>query len=355
MSRPEDQIVFEDLHGVHEDEPITVDLDASTKDDGITRTPVDQAADDGGKDDDHVEFEDLRSAQRDDDQSSSTADTKDDKDDEASKTGEDGDDYSKKVRARIAREKRVTTKERERGDYWENQARKLAKSQYESDKTGFERVIEQADSALVQTETDLEKAIEDGDTKGQVRLTKRLSDLKADRVLAESRLENLSPDGNVQPFDGKVSPEGGKSAKTLTREWMDDRADWYGARGFERQTRLANRLDKEVFNDGFRPDTPEYFEELDKRLKDREPSLYEDLDAAGDGADKDDDGTKTQRRGKPVVAPVSGNETPRQRTSGSKVELGPEDFQNMRDFNLDPNDPEVLKEYARNKSEGANR
>lgn len=352
MSRPEDQIVFEDLHGVNEDEPVTVDLDAGTKGDGITRAPTEQVADDDDNKDDRVEFDNLRSAQTDDDdESEQQADTKGDKDDKASKASEDDDEYSKKVKARIAREQRAKRKERERAEYWENQAKQLAKSQYESEKTGFKRVIEQADSALVQTEADLEKAIEDGDTKGQVRLTKRLSDLKADKVLAESRLENLSPDGNVQPFDGKVSPEGGKSEKSLANDWMDDRGDWYGARGFERQTRLANRLDKEVFKDGYDPKTPEYFEELDRRIKEKEPNLYEDLDAAGDDTDKDDKDETTQRRGKPVVAPVGGNETRRQRTSGSKVELGAEDFQNMRDFGLDPNDPEVLKEYARNKAE----
>lgn len=354
MSRPEDNIVFEDLHGVHEDKPVTVDLDAATKDDGITRAPAGQAADDDAKDDDRVEFDDLRSARRDEDDDESdddAADAKDAKDDKASKGGED-DDYSKKVKARIDRERRAKTKERQRAEYWENQARQLAKERYDADKSAYERTIEQADSAMAQTEADLEKAIEDGQTKDQVRLTKRLSDLKAEKVLAESRLENLSPDGNVQPFDDKVSPKGGKSTpKKLSDEWMDDRSDWYGARGFERQTRLANRIDKEVFKDGYDPSTPEYFEELDRRIKEREPSLYEDLDAADDtGADDKPDkgrGKKPQQ----VVAPVGGNETRRQRTSGSKVELGEADFQNMRKFGLDPNDPEVLKEYARNKAE----
>lgn len=350
MSRPEDQIVFEDLHGVNEDSPVTVDLDAGTKDDGITRTPADQAAGADTKDDDHIEFDDLRSAQVDDDESD-TADTKDSKDDAASKASED-DEYSKKVKARIAREQRAKRKERDRGDYWENQARDLAKQQYTADKRTAERTIEQADSAIERTQADLEQAIEDGKTKDQVRLTSRLTDLKAEKIQAEVSLDNLSPDGNVQPFDGKVSTKGEKSTEKLSDGWMDDRGDWYGARGFERQTRLANRLDKEVFKDGYDPNTPEYFEELDRRIKEKEPKLYEDLDAADDtGKDDDKDTTETRRRGQNVVAPVSGNETRRQRTSGSKVELGEADFQNMRDFGLDPKDPEVLKEYARNKAE----
>jgi len=343
----ENKIVFEDLHGVHEDEEMTVDLDAATKDDGITRTPADQAAGDDDRDDDDIRIDELRSADADDE---SAADVKPDDKDDASKGGED-DEYSKKVKARIAREQRAKAKERDRADYWENQAKAMAKDSYERDKKSLAREVEQADNSYKQVQADLKRAIEDGNTDDQVRLTTQLSDLKADRVMAQSRLDDLSPDGNVQPFDDKVTPEGRKSDKSLATQWMDDRGDWYGARGFERQTRLANRLDKEVYADGYRPDSPDYFTELDRRLKEKEPSLYEDLDAAGDADTTDDKPDK--RRGKQVVAPVGGNETRRQRTSSSKVQLDKEDFATMREFNLDPNDPEVLKEFARNKAQGA--
>jgi hypothetical protein len=179
-----------------------------------------------------------------------------------------------------------------------------------------------------------------------VRLTTRLSDLKADRVLAESRLNDLSPDGNLDPFDDKISSESGKQ-ESLADKWMDSHSDWYGARGFERQTRLANRIDREVHADGYDPGSPDYFEELDRRLKEKMPDVYEDLDANAEEADKDD--KPDRNRGRSPVAPVGGNESRRQRTSGSKVELGEDDFANMRRFGLDTNDPEVIKEYARNK------
>jgi len=347
----EDNIVFEDLHGVNEDEPITIDLDADTKGDGITRTPAEQAADDDDGDDDSFQFDELRSADaKDDDESDDAADSKGDKKKAASSDSED-DDYSKKVKARIERERRAKKKESERAEYWESQARKLAKDSYERDKKSLEREVEQASSDYKQVQADLEAAIEAGNTKDQVRLTSRLSDLKADKVLAESRLDSLSPDGIVQPYDDKISPEGGKSKVSLADKWMEDRGDWYGAKGFERQTRLANRLDKEVFADGYRPDSPDYFEELDRRLREKEPNLYDDLGAADDTDKYDKEDKPDKRRGKPVVAPVGGNESRRQRTSTSKVELTEDDFATMRQFNLDTNDPEVLKEFARNKRE----
>ena len=348
MSRPEDQIVFENLHGGDEDQPVTIDLDADTKDAGITRTPAEQAADADAGNDDDIQFDNLRSAD---------ADVQVTGADDASSDSED-DEYSKKVKNRIQRETRAKNKERSRAesegrraDFWEGQAKEIAKTSYDRDKRSLASQVEQAGSAYTQVQSDLKKAIENGNTDDQVRLTTRLSDLKAEQVVAESRLEDLSPDGNVQPYSDKLTPDGATSAPTKASEWMKDRGDWYGANGFERQTRLANRLDKEVYADGFDPASDEYFAELDKRIKEKQPKLYDDLDAAGDDDIDTDDTTETTKRGKSVVAPVGGNEARRQRTSSSKVDLTEEDFATMRQFNLDPHDPEVLKEFARNKLE----
>jgi len=333
----DDDIVFEDLHGVPKDEPVTIDLDAGKKEDGITITPTDKAAgDDAGKDDD-IPLDGLRSADK------NVAPTKDDKKNDASTAGED-DDYSKKVKARIQRATRGEKKAKQEATYWEQQARGLAKDKYDREKKASETIIEQADSAIEATQDQLEKAIEDGQTKDQVRLTARLTDLKAEKIQAEYSLDNLPPDGNVQPFSGKVAADA-TTDQSLADQWRDDRSDWYGAKSFERQTRLANRLDKEVFKDGFDPLTDEYFDELDRRIKEKEPNLFDANDDHGAG-DKDR-GKKPQS----VVTPVGGAENLRKRSSSSKVELTEDDFSNMRRFNLDPNDPEVLKEYARNKRE----
>jgi hypothetical protein len=336
----ENEIVFEDLHGANKDEPITVDLDAGSKDAGITRTPDGQSVDAGAGNDDDVVLDGLRPADAGDELA---AGVQTDDDDAAIRASED-DAYSKKVKARIQRATRSTAKEKQRGDYWEAQARQLAKDSYESEKTAATSIIERADTQLEETQNQLEAAIEAGNTKDQVRLTTQLNNQTAAKVRAEVALENLPPDGNVQPFSGKVDDSTSED-QSKADAWMEGHDDWYGANGFERQTRLANRLDKEVFADGYRPDTDEYFEELDKRIKEKEPTLFDDVDA--DDANK----TSGKRPKRSPVAVVDGAGTRRQRTSGSKVELGEDDFANMRRFNLDPNDPEVLKEYARNKRE----
>lgn len=334
----ENEIVFEDLHGIREDKPVTVDLDAGEKENAIIRdeTPPDKGAGDKGAGNDDIKFDDLHGAKID-------APEQDAGKGDASTTGGD-DQYSKKVKARISRATRGEKKAKDEASYWKGQAEKLAKDQYERDKTTAERTVEQADSAIEQTETDLEGAFESGESKDQVRLTSKLTDLKAEKLMAQSTLDNLSPDGNVQPFSGKVET-GSSTTQSLAAKWKDDRSDWYGASGFERQTRLANRLDKEVFDDSYDPNTEEYFEELDKRIKAKLPDLYDD----GEDPGKDDDDGKEHKR--PARSPVAGvgHQDGRSRTSGSRVELTEDDFANMRRFGLDVNNPEVLKEYAANK------
>lgn len=336
----ENEIVFEDLRGVHEEKPVTVDLDADTKGDGISRAPADQVADDDAGNDDDLKLDDLRS----DDNDSLPLD---DDDKGASKVSADGD-YSKKVKARIQRATRATKTERDRGDYWETEAKRLAKDSYDRDKSSAETIIEQADAQIESTQDQLKTAIEDGKTDDQVRLTSQLTDQKAAKIQATFSLDNLSPDGNVQPFSGKVTTKKSDDPSKAD-DWMESRSDWYGAKGFERQTRLANRIDKEVHADGFDPGTDEYFEELDSRIKAKQPKLYDD-DKDTDDDDVSDDTSKGRRRS-PVAGVDRGTDGHRSSRRGNKVELGEADFANMRRFNLDPNDPEVLKEYARNKQE----
>lgn len=337
----ENEIIFEDLHGVQEDKPVQVDLDADANDEGIYRAPADDAVDEDTSDDDAL----ARSRDDDDDES-----TSDDKRSKGASSDSDDDDYSKKVKARIERERRAKKKAQDEAGYWKEQAEKLARDQSKASRDQLKRAVEQAESGIESVQAELERAIEDGNTKDQVRLTSKLTDLKAEKIQAEVRLSDLPEDGNVPPFDGKVTSPSEKR-ESLADRWVEDRGDWYGARGFERQTRIANRLDKEVYRDGFDPKTDEYFEELDRRIKAQFPDLYDDDSQDDSPVEKD---TSNRRKQSPVAG-VNSQGNQRRSSKSSKVELTEADFENMRRFNLDVNNPEVLKEYARNKVEGDRR
>jgi hypothetical protein len=327
------EIVFEDLHAAPDDEEVHVDLDADTNDDGITRVPAKKAgADDTGDDDDVIIDPD------DDDELSLSGD---DDDDDETGGGDGGDDYSIKVKKRIDRATRATKKAKDEASHWKQQAvdanSRLTQLRADSAKS----VISKVDDQIESTQASLEQAIEDGKTKEQVRLTSQLTDLKAEKITAQMTIDAEPPAGVDQPDGGKVSRT---STNPRADSWREDNSDWYGQSGFERQTRLANRIDKDVYNDGYEANTEEYFQELTKRLKEKEPDLFSD--------GKKPARSKTRSKRSPVAGADDVSAQQKKASSGSnKVVLTERDFAVMREFNLDPSDPEVLKEFARNKQE----
>ena len=112
MSRPQDEIVFEDLHGVEETDPVTVNLDADLNDAGIERAPDDESVDVDAKDDDGVELDDLHSDY--------SSEQQDDEDEPASKANEDND-YSRTLRKRIKRATDSEPKAKKEAAYWREQ------------------------------------------------------------------------------------------------------------------------------------------------------------------------------------------------------------------------------------------
>jgi hypothetical protein len=334
----EHDIVFEDLHGSPEKDHATVDLDSDNKDKGVTRFDDDDSSDRTAT----VDLEKSGDEGVDVDVSAPTG--RDDKGD-----GED-DGFSKKVKARIQRATRATKKAKDEAGYWQQQALQAKKDAAELRKRGTEKQVELLDGSIETVEAQLEQAFESGESADQAKLTSRLADLKADKKAAEYELDNwVEPDvGDFSPDSGNIDPAPDNERQKLVAGWMEENDDWYSAKGFERHTRVANRIDKEVFADGFDPGTDEYYEELTNRIKEKFPKLFVD-----DTEDDDPTDRRSTRRGDNIVAPVDGAESAatKKRTSSSRVELDSDDFANMRRFGLDTNDPAVLREYAANKRE----
>lgn len=335
------EIVFEDLRGVPEDPPeLEVNLDSELNDEGIERVPAGKAANADASDDDDIRVGDIVP----DDDSGMN----DDGADGASRRGED-DDYSKRVKARIEREQRQTAKARDEARYWREHAQRLSKAASKGERQALEQTVEQATSAIEQARSDLERAIEDGNTKEQVRLTDYLTDLKGKKISAEARLQDFPEDGGDLPsYSGNVDSDAtGQSSESEADKWMRSRSDWYRKPGFERATRAANRIDKELYTEGYDANDPAYFEELDRRMAKIMPELYDD-----DGSAEQTGDTK-RKRGQSAVAGDDGTSDTRRQTRdrSGRVKLTKADFDNMRRFGLDPNDNEHVKEYARNKAE----
>ena len=329
MPQGQQKIVFQDLHGRVDDEGVDLEVDLDAETPGIKRTL--RASDD----------QERRTEPEDDDQPSRSTAARRDAEDDLDEAGSgDHDDDPAEARqkrnayeARLERERRIKRRERQRAEAAEARVQALEKQLKQKAPSGPSK--EDLDSQITETETAIEKAIEDGDTKSQVRLISKLTTLKGQRIAADI-VPQQRDDADVQPGSDVRS-----NRNELVDEWKDRHSHWYGRKGFEKQTARANKIDREVFNDGFDPTEEDYFQELDKRLRKVHAEVF------------DDDVDTTPRRGKErsPVAPAGNGGTARMRAG--KVTLEKEDFDNMRRFKLNVDDPEVVKEYARNKREEA--
>lgn len=336
----EDDIEFEDLHGTRGDDPgmdVEIDLDANTP--GVSRKPRVKP---GGDDDQDAEFDDLPANRRAEPSSDGQGD----------EPGDEPDKFSKKFQNRLKRERRAKQRERERAAKLEQENRKLQARLKQQDRSSSAEEIAQLDSKIATAEADLEKALEDGDSKQQVRLTSQLTDLKAKRIAAEYTRPDDDPD------DGGDGDTRSTTVNPLVTEYLESHSDWYQQPGFERYTRMLRKLDREVYDDGFSPQDEEYFEELQERLKKSAPELFdEDGEVDVDGLEERRKELKAARdkdkRERNPVAPSESGKVARSpdggQPVGNKVKLEKEDFQTMRKFGLDTSDPDVLAEFARNK------
>jgi hypothetical protein len=331
VGKEAEEFIFDDLNGgtVTDDSALEIDLDAGTP--GVRTARI---APDVSPDASDPEFDDLP-GDRGPSQSGRAPDS-------------DSQDpgFSKKFNARLERERQAKIRERERADAAERRAAQLEARLRETRKTGHADATKALDTQIASTESELEQALEAGDSKQQVRLTSQLTDLKARRIAAEY----VGPD-DLDDDPGDVG--GDTSAKPapnpLVEEFLSGHRDWFKKRGFERYTTLLESLDKEVFAEGFNPADEEYFEELEARLKQKAPEMWDEtgeLDPTGAAERR-----REQRAGRrsPVAPGVGSGRHSAPAASGNKVSLDAEDFANMRRFGLDTRDPATLKEYARSK------
>jgi hypothetical protein len=121
--------------------------------------------------------------------------------------------------------------------------------------------------------------------------------------------------------------------------WSQRNAGWYGQPGHEEATAKAREIDRELWGKGYRPEDPDYFTELDRRLK------KSGVKRPGDSSPSGNAGSH--------VAPATGAATGGQRQqSGSSgqqrvVRLSADDVRMMRSLKLDPNNREHVLAYQR--------
>lgn len=261
--------------------------------------------------------------------------------------------YSKDVRARIGREQRIAREATARATAANQRALAAEAKSRTAQKEALEVTDAALDSQIKATRAALVKAKDDGKTEEEVKLTEDLGKLNNRR----EQIASAKTDLERQEEEAKRGSASDAAPNELAVQWKG-RNKWYGDPRFIEQSAIVQIMDRKMKNvEGFDPNSSEYFEELDRRIRRRLPEMqrYMEQPRRQPNGDKGGDkgGERGQRReptgGVRRASPAAGQDGARK---GRVVTLTKSDQENMRNFGLDPKDPKQQREYALNKSQG---
>jgi len=232
--------------------------------------------------------------------------------------------YSEKVRKRIAKEvaKRAEA---------EQKAVELEQRLSELEKKTYEVAGKSLSNQYQSVSAELKSAIEDGNTDKQVELYEKMADLRGQMQKTSEYVES-------QP-----KKEGKKEVNTppLARDWVKTNAKWFNKPGFRKETAMAYGIDAELTEEGWDVNDPEYYEEMDRRLKASGLKHF----IKSDENTSNDDQNVVQKANR-VQSPVAG--VSRKKTSNSnRVKLTADDLATAKNFGIDINDEAALKRFAK--------
>ena len=188
------------------------------------------------------------------------------------------EDYSKGVQARISK---LTRKMRE-AERREQAALDYAKG-VEQSRLELEKRFQKTDSEYVKkfessintgleaAQKELAAAIESGDAKGQVEANKRIASLSFENAKlneAKEGRETTQAEKPVQLSDGgklpQETPQQLPTPDPKAEDWAS-RNPWFGQN--RAMTFTAFEIHKDLVNEGFDPQSDDYYSEVDKRIR----------------------------------------------------------------------------------------
>lgn len=158
---------------------------------------------------------------------------------------------------------------------------------------------------------------------------KRIELLEGAKGRLETVAQRMSAGGGAQPRQdgGGRKPRGiDPEVQRLGGEWMRKHA-WYDPNGGNQDSRVALSIDTQLHDDGFDPKTPEYWAELDNRLKSYMPHRYAGYNATQRPGGQGGGQSVEPRAGVTTAGPGRSAGGSRQ----TKFTLSPERVQAMKD------------------------
>lgn len=183
----------------------------------------------------------------------------------------------------------------------------LAKRLNQMDNSYVDQYSGRVESEIAQTETALRNAMEIGDTEAAVAAQRKMTQLavEADRAAqAKSANERRQKAAAAQPMAQQTAPQAPPRPDPKAERWAQ-RNDWFGEDSA--MTYAAFGIHKElVESEGIDPKSDEYYDALDKRMKEEFPHKFKE-------------GSQSKRPAQTVASVNRSSGTGR--SSGNKVRL----------------------------------
>jgi hypothetical protein len=256
---------------------------------------------------------------------------------------EESESYSKRVQKRISKlTGRMRELERETG-FWKEkvtaletktQAKEIAEFQSQAEWTAHE-LSRQIDQARAEKKT----AIEEGDVDQQLKLDEKILDLR-EQLTERKRIATAAKEQAAQfqetqsqfakPTATPAQPTIPDTLPVGTKQWLRTNP-WFMKNEDPKAAEFARLLDASLQEEGYNPDDPAMYVELDKRLQGLMPRLAKSL--------------KTPPKPKVAGSSVDGQRA--NTTTKPQRKLTSDDLAKMKRYGFDPNKPEHRKNWLR--------
>jgi hypothetical protein len=132
-----------------------------------------------------------------------------------------------------------------------------------------------------------------------------------------------------------------KQTPPLAADWVKDNKEWFNKPGFRKETAMAYGIDAELTEEGWDVNDPDYYIEMDKRLKSSGMAYF-----SKEEKDTVQTNENVVQKNNRVQSPVAGVSR-KKGTDSNRVKLTQDDIRTAQTFGIDINDEAALKRFAK--------
>lgn len=255
--------------------------------------------------------------------------------------------YSKRVQKRINKLTAKTRQLEQETSYWKERVTALESRTSEREFSEFQNQVAQSETQLQgqyeSTKNAYRKAVEEGDLDAQLKLHESMLDLR-DQIAEKKRLAVAAKE-QVEKFKADKASQGTQQATKPqdvmdglpegTKVWVKNNP-WFMKGEDQKAANYARQLDADLQEEGYTPDDPEMYAELDRRLRVLVPRLAKQMKATAE-VQKGQGLSKTAPQSRVAGSSIDGARSGNGPAGKATRTLTHNDLSVMKRYNMDPN------------------